>query len=211
MKRAIAVGLWFWALTPITRGQSTLQMLIGFDHLPDMSAVQWMRRETADLFSEAGLTLAWRQRGISQEMKPTEPAVSVRFHGHCQLEPHLWWALETGPLASTQVMEGEIRPFIEVNCDRAAAVVSQDRGPFSEPLVTRAFGRALGRLVAHELYHYLTQSAVHGETELFSRVMRPGALTRESVRFEAGEIAALRQGVSQRANSARLSPIADGL
>ena len=146
MNRAIAIGLWFGALASTTRGQSTLNVFIGFDRSPDSSAVQWMQRETAELFSEAGLTLAWLQRTPITERRTVEPSVRVQFHGNCQLGPHLWLPLEAGPLASTRVMDGEIRPFIEVNCDRAAAVVSQNRGPFSEPRVTRVFGRVLGRL-----------------------------------------------------------------
>jgi hypothetical protein len=49
------------------------------------------------------------------------------------------------------------------------------------------------------LYHYLTQSAVHTESELFSKTMNGHPLTLPSARFAAAEIEALRKGAVERA------------
>jgi len=91
----------------------------------------------------------------------------------------------------------EIRPFIDLDCDRTAAMVWQNRGTQPLPLVTRAFGRALARVVAHELYHYVTQSAAHAASELFSQGMSSRDLTLPQVRFNPGEIEALRKGIDK--------------
>jgi hypothetical protein len=136
-----------------------------------------MEPETAELFSDAGFTISWQQKQLCNDLGVTDSVVWVRFHGNCRVQPGVWFPATSGPLASTLMQDGEIWPFIDMDCERAAAIVSQNLGTLSGPLVTRRFGRALGRILAHELYHYLTQSADHGGSELFSRVMSPQDLT----------------------------------
>lgn len=74
-------------------------------------------------------------------------------------------------------------------------MVWQIRGTVPVPLVNRAFGLALGRVMAHELYHYLTQSTIHTESRLFRKGMTSMDLTRPDIQFDAGEIEALRKGM----------------
>ena len=74
-------------------------------------------------------------------------------------------------------------------------MVWQIRGTTPVPLVNRAFGLALGRVMAHELYHYLTRSTVHTESRLFRKGMNSMDLTLPNIRFDAGEIGTLRTGM----------------
>jgi hypothetical protein len=85
-------------------------------------------------------------------------------------------------------------------------MVWQNRGTLPLPLVTRAFGRALARVMAHELYHYLTQSAAHTASELFRPAMTSMDLTMPQVRFESLEIEALRKGISKFGSRAARRP-----
>jgi hypothetical protein len=96
------------------------------------------------------------------------------------------------------VRDGEIQPFINVDCDRIAAMVWQNHGTLSLPLVVRGFGRALGRVVAHELFHYVTQSAAHNESDIFRHTMTSRDLMLPEVRFQQAEVEALRTAMSSR-------------
>ncbi|HLK64441.1 MAG TPA: hypothetical protein VKU19_13440 [Bryobacteraceae bacterium] len=201
MKNAFSVGLMCWTPWPPLHSQSRLSVLTGFDQPPDTAAVEWMERETAALFSEAGLTFSWQQR-THLESGAAERFVWLQFHGKCRLDPSDLSAATDGPLGSARVLDGEVQPFIEVDCDRAAAMVWQDRGTVPRPLVMRSLGRALGRVVAHELYHYLTQSTGHTSSELFRQAVTSKDLTLPIVRFETNEIQVLREGLKERAGSA---------
>jgi len=181
----------------LLRGETGLIMLTRFDRPPDTVAIESMQEEAAGLFSDAGLTFSWRQDVPSNGLLAGVPPVWVQFHGNCRLDPAV--VPTGGPMATTSVSDGRIRPIVNVDCDRTAAVVWQIRSTLPAPLVTRAFGRALGRVLAHELYHYLTQSAIHTESELFSKAMDGRRLTAPNVRFEPGEIEALRKGVAELA------------
>ncbi len=194
---AILAGMTFWPLMLPARGESLLTVLSGYDQWPDTSAMDAMQRETAELFTGAGVTFSWQQNPRQSFIQDADLAISVRFHGKCRLEPGEIVLPSDGPMAFIAAQDGEIRPTIDVDCDRTAAMVWQTRGTLSFPLVSRAFGRALGRVMAHELYHYLTQSPDHTHSELFRRAMTSSDLTRPQARFEAGEIEALRKGMAK--------------
>jgi hypothetical protein len=88
--------------------------------------------------------------------------VVMTFRGACEFEPAAPIYDELGPLAMTRTTNGEVQPFGEVNCDR---VVNSARSAMSGTDYSRAdllIGRAMGRVVAHELVHMLTKSELHG-------------------------------------------------
>ena len=194
--RAILAGLTLWALLAPLQGQTRLTVWASFDRLPDRSTVEWMEQEAAEIFADADMAFLW-QLGPRDGIDIIGPLVSVQFHGKCVLQPSGVALPQRGPMAWVQPQDGEIRSFIDVDCDRTAAMIWQNRGTLPLPLVTRTFGRALARVVAHELYHYLTQSAAHTASELFRPEMTSMDLTMPQIRFESGEIEAIRKAMSK--------------
>jgi hypothetical protein len=191
--RAALSALPIWAaLTPL-QAQDRITVLTRFDRLPAESALQFMEEETVALFSDAGLTFSWKQQNNTGGR--ADIVVWVHFRGDCRLEPSAISLPSDGPLGQIQAEGTEILPVIEVDCDRTAAMVWQNRGTLPLALATRAFGLALGRVLAHELYHYMTQSRVHTQSDLFRRGMTSDKLTAPQLRFENDEIEALRNGI----------------
>jgi hypothetical protein len=167
-----------------------------FDRSPSAPAVEWMQQETARVFSEAGVTFLWRQANQPNIMPAGVPHVTLRAHGDCRIEPNALAAAEDGPMGWVESQDGVIRPLIDVDCDRISAMVRQNRGPLPLPLMVRAFGHALGRVLAHELYHYVTQSATHSASGIFRRALTSRDLMLPEVRFGPAEIEALRKAMS---------------
>lgn len=100
--------------------------------------------------------------------------VSVRLTGICNIEGNA--IPDKGPLAFAHSSDGRILPFVEVQCDRIRRHV---RSAFWGPDCERAvflYGRALARVVAHELYHVLT-----GRKEHTSNGLTRPALTGEEL------------------------------
>jgi hypothetical protein len=85
--------------------------------------------------------------------------VSVRLLGSCtgDLEVHS----KRGPLGWTKVISGRILPFVEIDCDRVRATILPDVSGDEQPLREVALGRALARVLAHELRHVLAQTLDH--------------------------------------------------
>jgi hypothetical protein len=80
-------------------------------------------------------------------------------------------------------VDGYILPFIWVDC----AALSRLVGPSitEEPSVLRNYfyGRALARLVAHELYHVLMQTTGHARTGIANAQLTAAELLAERLQF----------------------------
>jgi hypothetical protein len=120
-----------------------------------------MKTELAGIMANSGLEIQWKslQEARGQSF---DDVVIVRFKGKCLLEPvaYLFYD-ERGPLASTNSVDGDIQPFSEVACDRVISTMrtAMHAGDFATPDLL--LGRALGRVVAHELVHIYTNSSKH--------------------------------------------------
>jgi len=119
-----------------------------------------MRREASQIIQASGLHLNWRMRS-EPFTESFDDLVVMTFKGSCTFDPAPPIYDELGPLAITRTTNGEVQPFGEVNCDR---VVNSVRSAMFGGDYARAdmlIGRALGRVVAHELVHMLTKSGQH--------------------------------------------------
>jgi hypothetical protein len=125
-------------------------------------SIEEMKRELEAVMKGSGLTFDWRTRSQVRN-ESFANLVVVHFKGKCVLEPVAYLYDERGPLAFTYSNDGEVLPFSEVACDRvvAAARSAMSGGDFAH--ADLLLGRALGRVVAHELVHILSKSGEHGK------------------------------------------------
>jgi hypothetical protein len=126
-----------------------------------------MKSELALLMQGIGARFEWRAVKESGADTSSGFAVVVELRGQCGVPWHGDWTqpVKNGrPLASSAVVDGDILPFSWVDC----AALNRLVGPAIEdqPGALRDFmyGRAVGRLLAHELYHVLMQTADHAQT-----------------------------------------------
>jgi hypothetical protein len=119
-----------------------------------------MKREFAGIMKGSGLSFDWRLR--SEAAGQSFPnLVLVKFKGRCVLEPVPYLYDERGPLAFTYSTDGALQPFSEVACDKITASVRTAMFGDDYAKADLLFGRALGRVVAHELTHILRNSKDH--------------------------------------------------
>jgi hypothetical protein len=162
-------------------------VVLDFDGPYSDRSVEQMKRETETIFKTAGLHLDWRTRADAGR-GPYENLVVVHFKGKCILEPEPMLYDERGPFAFTYNSDGAVLPFSEVACDHVTASVQSAMGVDDLARPDYIMGRALGRVVAHELVHILTRSASHAhdgvaQTALSGKdlIGPPLRLTREDI------------------------------
>jgi hypothetical protein len=67
------------------------------------------------------------------------------------------------------------------------------------PLVREhMFARALGRVVAHELYHAITRTTAHSQTGVASPTLTPAQLTEFDISFDPSAVELLRRATAGR-------------
>ncbi|HEV3198584.1 MAG TPA: hypothetical protein VGZ73_11765 [Bryobacteraceae bacterium] len=141
--------------------QPALTIVLEFQGPHSDRSIDEMKHELETVMKGTGLTFDWRTRGQAGG-ESFANLVLVRFKGKCVLEPVPYLYDERGPMAFTYSTDGEVQPFSDVACDRvvAAARSAMSGGDFAH--ADLLLGRALGRVVAHELIHILSKSGEHG-------------------------------------------------
>jgi hypothetical protein len=92
-------------------------------------------------------------------------------------------------LASAAIEDGRILPFIHVNCRAVRDLLAPAIGSTINP---QLYGRALGRLVAHELYHVVGQTAGHASTGVAQIAVSCRELLSERFTFDRAALKKLR-------------------
>jgi hypothetical protein len=163
-----------------------------------------MRREAVALMRSAGYTLEFRDRTARRSGDSAPNLAFIDLMGSCAVAADP----TPGPppddnqpkLASTAVEDGVVLPFSRIDCGAMTRVLS--RLLAREAPAERAFlyGRAMARVLAHELYHVLAQTRDHAAEGIGKPCFTAADLVSSRFEFEATALARLR----------RISPITTG-
>ena len=171
----------------------TLTLVISPEALESNPTLEEMKRETARLVSPAEYSFAWLPKGQAALGDSFEQLVVVRFRGACRSraenEPA---SMEAGSLAATAVSGGQVLPFVEVDCDRTRRLISPAIAGLPGGARDVLFGRALGRVLAHELYHVLAQTTDHKEQGVSKPCSRLADLVSTRFRFDPVSLGRMR-------------------
>jgi hypothetical protein len=157
-----------------------------------------MKEEVGATLAAAGLQVQWRSLRISQPEITSGDLVVVSFTGKCRMNDLFLPHVESGPLGWTYVEDGHTSPFSNVDCDRIRA--------FINPLVADAgwddrealLGRALGRVLVHELYHVFSDSKGHASQGLCSALFTARYLLLGHARLYEKDVSTFRNGELRR-------------
>lgn len=154
------------------------------------------REELHSLLKDTGIAIELRSFKDRKSGESFDRLMVIQMRGTCD-------AFEapqksSGPLASTQVEGSRILPYAELFCDRLRSTLSAtlDR----EPLFRRyqLTGRAMARVLAHEIYHYLTQEKNHASTGVARNCLNSRELLSEHFTFDHDTITRLRTAPEQQ-------------
>ena len=135
-------------------------VVLKFDETYSRSSIDEMKREF-ERATKGTIPVEWRLRN-QMSADVSGDLVLVTFRGRCVIDsvPPPFYD-ETGPLAWTSTVEGAPMPFGQISCDdvRNAVLRAMWGGDFSH--ADQLFGRALGRVLAHEFYHMRAKTTAH--------------------------------------------------
>jgi hypothetical protein len=157
---------------------------------------RWMKEESSLLMRSAGYQVHW----LDPHERPDVPGTSlivVELSGTCAPLDRPSRPVDAGRLASTVVTDGRILPFVSVDCAalQKALASALDR----EPRGRRDFlyGRAMGRVLAHEMYHVESQTREHSRQGVAESAVSAGELVSERFEFAHDAVARLRASVPE--------------
>jgi hypothetical protein len=167
------------------------RLFTSFAAEPSPSVSAALQDELNTIMSSAGWTIEWASYEESLGKISAKLAVA-RFRGRCGPEDYHLKSARRSILGSTVVTDGRILPYVDIFCDVVRAVMAYHLDFMKTDARRVAYGRALARVLAHELYHVLANDSAHGSEGVSKRNFSSYDLVAPSFRFDAKELEELR-------------------
>ena len=163
-----------------------------------------LNHELTRLLSPAGIDLEWQADARSRAVvgQPGRLIVAT-FEGTCSVDAipnnRVTSSYAGRTLAETSISDGRILPYFTVDCSHVIRTLAPVLQPLGLPMREAVFGRALARVVAHEIYHILAETTEHEEAGLAKAQLTFRDLTAE--RFDLSPASLQRIRAAYRATS----------
>lgn len=166
----------------------------------DSESANAMRAELQRLLTTADIDLVWRKTADRKSTEVFDLVAVASFDGSCSRSEPVP-PVSTVSLADTSITDGRVLPFLHVDCTRLIQML----GSQVEPAV---FGRALARVIAHELYHIVSHTAEHQEKGIAKAVFSVNDLKNPRFEFDIWSLDRMRAPTATVASDSVSSELA---
>jgi hypothetical protein len=170
-------------------------IFLDFDREPLPAAIEGMEREVGLLLAETGARFSWLMLNKDPRSQTFDDLAVLRFRGNCHMPARGLLTAADGvkvTLGTTEVASRLVTSYSDVECDQITACIAGLLQSSCEPDRQVAFRRALGRVVAHELYHILARTKKHTQTGISRTVQSPFDLIKEHFQLDKQALLLLR-------------------
>ena len=186
---------WFCLLAGVfpgwseTRGATfaPITLYTQFEQAPPGGVLEALQDEVESIMEPIGIGFEWRDLGKTGGHEVSAELAVVTFKGRCDAAGLLTRSKFEGALGWTHVSDGQILPFTDVSCDRVREFVQTGLLTFRTEDREEKYGRALGRVLAHELYHIFANTMRHGSFGVAKESYNVQDLLADNFQFEAKE------------------------
>jgi hypothetical protein len=169
-------------------------IFLDFDKAPSRVSVQSMQREVTAVLGETGARFSWHILKTDTAAETFDELAVLRLRGSCRAGK-LTAAVnpERITLGATEVASAGVTSYGSVECDQLQSCLAGTLGTFCARDRDDVFGRALGRVVAHELYHILGRTTHHTHGGVSKALQSPFDLVKEDYQLDREALVWLRQ------------------
>ena len=193
---SLLLALPFCALSELKQDNAppAITVYTQFEHPYAAVAADRMRQELANIMGPLGLNFTWRDLNSSHGNEVSVELVVVTFKGTCNMDDSIPSGDITGALGWTHMSDGAILPFSDLDCDKIRRFIGRETRSMDPATRQEVYGRAIGRVLAHELYHVFTNTTRHASWGVAKAFYTPRDLVSDHFQFEEKDTRALRSG-----------------
>jgi hypothetical protein len=159
-----------------------------------LEVIRSMQVETASVLRDSGLTIDWATMDESSRRQDFGEVVVFKMRGKCAMDSFPLLPDELGlPLAVTHSSDGEILSFGAIDCDRVRNSLKRTMTGRDYARGDTLLGRALGRVMAHEMYHMLARSIAHASEGVTRECLSARELVRDRLMLSDKSLKAIRE------------------
>ena len=179
-----------------------IRLYIHFQQDPPDAVLEFMQEELSNIMMPIGMDFEWRSLNATTGSEVSAELAVIHFKGACNTEDLSPTDAYPGPLGWTHISDGAILPFSDINCDGLRLFLQRELLRYPESNRAPAFGRAIGRVLAHELYHIFAKTTRHAAWGVGKPAYTVQELLSNKFQFEKKECDLLRAHQSHTASSA---------
>lgn len=182
-------------------GAPSLTVVLDYEQPHSQTSFNVMQSELSQLLKGAGFTIQLRDKASLPPNTQFDDLVMFKMAGRCDATPVPLEALsdERGPLAMAYSSDGQILPFGEIRCDRVRQSLQRSIGRGTPSGRDRsAYGAALAKVMAHEIYHMLTHDPRHTQKGVTKEALSSHELLDREMSLPDKALSEIRRGVSSR-------------
>lgn len=157
-------------------------------------AVREMSREAGRILKRSGISLHSRIGAPAQAVDGL--LVVVKLVGQCDMDGTPAY-LEPGPLGWSHEVNGDVIPFSDLACENLRGAVQAAISQGNPIRANVLLGRAMGRVLAHELYHIVGDTEAHARDGVAQPALSPRELTRGELDLQPADVAAVEKGLRE--------------
>lgn len=181
-----------------------IRLYIHFQQQPPPAVLESIQEELEDIMVPVGMQFEWRSLADSMGNEVSVELAVIHFKGTCDATDLAPVDAYPGPLGWTHISDGEILPFSDINCDGIRLFLQRDLLKMNEANRPEAYGRAIARVLAHELYHIFAKTTRHAAWGIGKPAYTVRELLGSKFQFEKKESDLL------RAHQEHLSAVSEG-
>lgn len=186
-----------FALAPLCASplpSAPVTVLFQFEQGHSAASLQAMERELTTLFKTTGYHFEFKNMNEVTPAESFDDLVVVKMKGSCSMADSIPLIYdERGALAFTHSSDGQVLPFSEVECDKVRNSVQRVLTGGEQARSEQLLGRALGRVLAHELYHIFAKTCHHGDEGVAKTALSGRQLVSGHLVFAASQLHELAQ------------------
>jgi hypothetical protein len=161
---------------------------------PPPAIMESIRDELASIMSPMGFHIEWRSISEGSDYPEAVKLAVITFKGQCDASGNLPVFHNGDVLGLTHISNGVVVPFSDIDCDAIRAFLQRELWMRYSDTRSKTFGRAVARVLAHELYHVFAKTSKHRPCGLGKSVYTATELLSNEFRFEKGDAIVLRGG-----------------
>jgi cytochrome c551/c552 len=183
-----------------------------FEHDPSPAAFDAIREEVQKIMSPVGFPFEWKALSAAHGDEMAAQLAVITFKGSCRATNLSADRNSSGPLGVTHIGDGIVLPYADIDCDRIRDFLRKGLIGAEANDRDRALGRAVGRVVAHELFHVFAGAKYHLSHGVAKPAFTEQELLADRFVFAASEFRVLRGSLKPaRMLMSRLRPAASPL
>ena len=112
----------------------------------------------------------------------------IRFNGNCGISVWSHDSPPDGRWGFTHISDGAVLLFSEIACEKIAGSVGPAIARMEPAQAEAVFGRPMGRVVAHELIHMISGSAIHSHEGIARSTFSQSDLSSKRLDLSAADL-----------------------